>query len=260
MKPISKVLIVDDDPAHRKIIGWSLQQVMPDTDICMAATGAESLRAISGNFDFCLMDYNLGDFKAPELIPEILARRPECPIIVLSASDRQDVVIQSIRSGSVDFINKCEAVVPAKLRQCIERVLHVAVTKQLDRRKVERRIEELEHSAATDPLTGLSNRRAVESVTLKSNGVAFDRRGRTTAILLDLDHFKQVNDRYGHRAGDTVLRNVGNMLRELSSASDVVSRWGGRRIPHFARRLPLGIRSQLGRVGKKYHQRDAGRY
>jgi diguanylate cyclase (GGDEF)-like protein len=85
----------------------------------------------------------------------------------------------------------------------------------------------LEQAALTDPLTGLPNRRyALDRL---SQEWASSQRSRTplTCMVVDLDHFKQVNDTYGHDAGDQVLREVAVVLRKTLRATDVVCRIGG---------------------------------
>ncbi len=84
-----------------------------------------------------------------------------------------------------------------------------------------------EKMARQDPLTGLSNRRAfMELASLFRSSAG--RGGRSLMlIMMDIDHFKGINDRYGHRAGDEVLIAVGSMLKRQSRTSDIVARWGG---------------------------------
>ena len=84
-----------------------------------------------------------------------------------------------------------------------------------------------EHRAATDPLTGLPNARSVQEALIRM--VAQSTRGGSplSAIVLDLDHFKALNDRHGHQAGDDVLESVGAALRRGVRTSDFAGRWGG---------------------------------
>ncbi|HEY4779866.1 MAG TPA: diguanylate cyclase [Solirubrobacterales bacterium] len=89
------------------------------------------------------------------------------------------------------------------------------------------RMRELEREADQDPLTGLKNRRRFEE-DLKMAVARGRREGTTGAVLmLDLDHFKQVNDTHGHPAGDQLIREVADVLRERSRESDVLARLGG---------------------------------
>lgn len=79
----------------------------------------------------------------------------------------------------------------------------------------------------TDHLTGLGNRRACEEAIAREVARATRENASVVFILFDLDHFKAVNDTYGHHVGDTVLRAVAEILREASRASDLAGRWGG---------------------------------
>lgn len=89
---------------------------------------------------------------------------------------------------------------------------------------VQRRLKErLKHLAETDQLTGLSNRQAfLESAHKKLQG-----RPTSTVLMIDVDHFKSINDKYGHFVGDVALRRVGKHLTENTRSGDVVGRLGG---------------------------------
>jgi len=88
-------------------------------------------------------------------------------------------------------------------------------------------LEALEQLAATDPLTGLANRRGCEKGIAREISRAQRERRPLSCILLDIDRFKQVNDTMGHQAGDQVLRELSSMLRRSVRAYDIVARWGG---------------------------------
>jgi diguanylate cyclase (GGDEF)-like protein len=89
------------------------------------------------------------------------------------------------------------------------------------------RFEALEQLAATDPLTGLANRRGCEKRIAGEISRAERERKPLSCIMLDIDRFKQVNDTLGHQAGDQVLRELSTMLRQSVRAYDIVARWGG---------------------------------
>lgn len=93
--------------------------------------------------------------------------------------------------------------------------------------RLQRRIFELEQLSTTDPLTRLSNRRHFDEMVLRE--LAFSERDHSplTLLLLDVDHFKLINDRFGHAVGDTVLRDTATRLRAAARATDTVFRWGG---------------------------------
>jgi diguanylate cyclase (GGDEF)-like protein len=111
------------------------------------------------------------------------------------------------------------------------------MAEQLQAREGELReaLEAVRTEAVTDVLTGLYNRRYFMDVLMREVLAARRTRRVSSVILLDLDHFKNVNDKWGHDAGDRVLENVGEMLRACVRGSDVAARYGGE---EFALLLP----------------------
>ena len=93
-----------------------------------------------------------------------------------------------------------------------------------DRAKIERHFE---YNATHDPLTGLLNRRGGEGKFAKQLELAKESDSIFIMLLLDLNEFKQVNDKFGHEAGDIVLKEVASRLRSVLRADDIVVRWGG---------------------------------
>ncbi|MFT0862304.1 diguanylate cyclase [Ancylobacter sp. G4_0304] len=94
-------------------------------------------------------------------------------------------------------------------------------------RRLGQDLNELQQLAVTDPLTGLLNRRGFAPFGADAIGY-FRRKGTpTTAVMLDIDHFKQINDTYGHIAGDAVLRSLGTILARLIRETDKAARFGG---------------------------------
>ncbi len=89
---------------------------------------------------------------------------------------------------------------------------------------------ELHAQASTDPLTRLSNRRELRERLPREMIRAQHRSGKVAALMIDLDLFKNINDTYGHNAGDLVLREVGQLLRAGIRASDIACRYGGEEI------------------------------
>ncbi len=111
-----------------------------------------------------------------------------------------------------------------------------------DRKLLEARLED---AALTDPLTGLRNRRHFEIALKEAEKRHAAADSPYSLMVIDIDHFKQLNDRHGHDAGDDVLRRVADTLRLRSRQSDCVARWGGE---EFALLLPatgLGLAAAL---------------
>src|SRR5262249_31101854 len=88
-------------------------------------------------------------------------------------------------------------------------------------------VEQLQSAATTDPLTGLSNRRAMEERLAAELSRTQRHQIKTSVVMLDVDRFKQVNDTMGHSAGDRVLAELGRILRQHCRSLDAVGRMGG---------------------------------
>lgn len=107
------------------------------------------------------------------------------------------------------------------------------------------RSETLEHAALTDGLTGMNNRRYSDDA-LKEYLAEFERIGRPIGlVILDLDHFKSVNDTHGHDTGDEVLRAVSKCLRDFTRYHDVAARLGGEEFAVVAPNLDLEMLNKL---------------
>lgn len=93
--------------------------------------------------------------------------------------------------------------------------------------KVDRTVQELEESAVTDQLTNLPNRRYLMDEGTRLVDIAIRAKQPCTVFMMDIDHFKDVNDTYGHVVGDTILRQMADTFRESVRSSDIVARYGG---------------------------------
>ena len=120
-----------------------------------------------------------------------------------------------------------------------------------ERFQMDSRAENLQKQATTDPLTGMHNRRYFEEA-LKGYLGEFNKIGATLGLLiLDLDHFKSVNDNYGHDVGDVVLKEVALRMRAICREHDMVARLGGE---EFALITPYANRDQLLGVAERYRE------
>lgn len=152
------------------------------------------------------------------------------PILLVVAGADAASRAAGIRDGADDCIS-CP-VEPAELLARVERLLRIRATH--DRLVSEK--AELEYLSCTDGLTHLHNRRSLIGRLREEFRRALRHRTDLAVVMLDLDHFKQINDRYGHFVGDEVLREVADVLRSTVRESDTVGRFGGE---EFVLVLPL---------------------
>ncbi len=235
-----KVLLAEDDPAHQELLECALTSQRPCVDVRVVATGAEFKKAVRNQqFDCVIIDYQLPDVTADELLNAVSRDLHGTPALVVSSNEAQHVAVASSRSGCVDFVPKAEALQGHVLWDRVREATRKAQSRATEQQKIERRQKELAHLADTDQLTGLPNRRYLDHQ-LASNAYERDRRREMSCIMMDIDHFKEVNDIHGHVAGDMVLREVAELVGKGLSGGDVAIRWGGEEFVVFQSSTNLG--------------------
>lgn len=223
-----RMLLIEDDLDHQLLLKRAICDDRPDVMLEVAGSAEEALEKIHGHtFDCIIMDYSLGDCTASELLPQVRAVLPQCPTIVISSSGLQQVVVDSIRCGGVDFIHKDDAVDSARLWERLSAALQAREKASQERRVRARRERKLIKLAQVDPLTGLFNRRTIDRFLDGGGRKRLDRRGKCVTAVIDLDHFKQINDIHGHEWGDRVLVRTADKLRPAAGPLGLAARWGG---------------------------------
>ena len=222
-----RILLAEDDPAHQELLRRALTAHRSCADVQVVATGAEFEQAVRDQrFDCVIVDHQLPDATADQLLQAVRRDLRGTPVLVVSSNETQQVAVSSIRSGSVDFVPKSVALRGRGLWDRVRVAIREAHGRATEHQKIERRQKELSHLANTDSLTGLLNRRYLDHQ-LQSNAYQRDRRCEMSCIMMDIDHFKQINDARGHAAGDRVLQGVAGQLRQSLSGGDAAMRWGG---------------------------------
>jgi diguanylate cyclase (GGDEF)-like protein len=210
-----QVLIIDDQKTNLKILGDILRQ---DVDVTLAQSGEQGLRkAIEYQPDLILLDVLMPDIDGFELIKSLKhhAQTSSIPVIFITALSDTNHEEQGLRLGACDYIYKPfhATIVQARVR------LHLQLARQ---RKL------LEQLAHIDPLTGIANRRKYNLVLEQLWRTAIRQRSHLSLVMLDIDHFKEFNDHYGHAAGDKVLHQVATTLKQtLRRPNDFIARYGG---------------------------------
>ena len=212
-----RVLVVDDSNTIRQALCSHLKERGIETDT--ARNGNEALdKLVPGHgFDVVITDLKMPGLLDGERLLDTLrhdAALSDIPVIVVSAFNDKDKQLHNLSHGAAAFFGK----------PWDPDLLAVTVKYHAGRNK---RLEGIAYDSRTDPLTGLGNRRAGVERLQEEISTCQRHRRLLSVVLLDIDHFKRVNDTYGHPGGDDVLRHVARELRAVSRASDVVARWGG---------------------------------
>lgn len=230
--PPCVVLCVDDDPVSLAILKRHLESLSSDmaiVDVRTASSIAEATESLAANStDLVVSDYHLGDGTAMDLLPVATKEDEILPVIVISGVGDEDVVADVLRAGASDYIPKGSLSVE-KLGAALKRSLERAAIAS-DLRRSQARMHAL---AFTDELTKLYNRRFLEESMARELQRLNRHPGALAFCLLDLDHFKRLNDAYGHAAGDQALRDVGEILRNSIRRTDLAARYGGEEFAVF---------------------------
>jgi diguanylate cyclase (GGDEF)-like protein len=208
------VLVAEDDPDIRGLIAHRLRGA--GCDVVTAHDGISALAlARSAEPDLLLLDVTMPGLDGFAVCREVQNQGPLAPVVIfLTAHGNTFSRVTGLEAGAVDYVVK-----PFEGAELLARVRAALRTKALQ--------DQLAAEAATDPLTGLLNRRQLDLRLAETVALAH-RHGRpVSALLIDLDHFKRVNDCYGHLAGDQVLRDVSARVRGTCRISDLIARYGG---------------------------------
>jgi diguanylate cyclase (GGDEF)-like protein len=218
----ARVVVVEDDPNYREVLASALAR--GGYEVQSAADGAAGLVLIRKSLpDAVLLDWVLPILDGGALTRAIKSDPALSRVFVIIASARGEgpMRAEGIEIGADDYLVK-----PVDIGELLAR-LHSGLTLRRLQAELEEKNRELARLAATDPLTGLPNRRSFDA-NLERQAVGARRYDDALSlVLLDIDEFKAVNDRFGHDIGDEVLREVGRRLREACRAGDMVARIGG---------------------------------
>ncbi len=217
MKPSLRLLLVDDERLqHRLVAQMLLRFTALQFELEVAATHREGLeRLLTGGYAAALLDYELPDGDGLSLLRSARAQGCRTPVIFLTANSGADLDAAALEAGAEDYLEKA-SLSPRGLERSLRYTLKLAES-----------FEQLRRQATRDPLTGLLNRREFDRLLASEL-----RRGRrfshpVSLALIDLDHFKHINDTHGHVAGDEVLRHVADVVARYARTVDFVARYGG---------------------------------
>jgi two-component system, cell cycle response regulator len=218
-----RVLIGEDDPISRRLLEVLL--VKWGFEVELAATGLEALQVLE-RIDaprLALLDWMMPGMEGTEVCRKLreLKDRAYVYVLLLSGRTQKEDLLQGLDSGADDYLTK-----PFDSQELRAR-LHVG-RRILDLQdKLIATGEELLFRATHDNLTGISNRGVILD-NLRRERARQERGGAAFAIVLaDIDHFKYVNDTYGHLAGDAVLKEIASRMVTFIRPYDLVGRYGG---------------------------------
>lgn len=210
-----RILIVDDSPHHRNMMVYELNKLGYGT--VTVANGAEAIDAVSNDrFDVVMTDIKLDDMTGLELCWHLRTQQGlrHLYLIIMIPGSMTDQYHQLVEAGADEFLRR-----PLDWKWTEARLLAASRVVAMQR--------ELERLATTDALTGaLNRRRFLERGTEEYNrSRRYDR--PLSVMMLDIDHFKRVNDTYGHATGDEAIRMTVRACKSSLRNCDIIGRLGG---------------------------------
>lgn len=235
----SRILVVDDERSNINVLGTILSERY---DVSIALNGARALQLAVTNPqpDMILLDIQMPAMDGYEVCRRLKAA-PETqniPVIFITVMTTEEDECRGLELGAVDYITKPfrPSIVLARIK------VHLELKKKRDL---------LERLSTQDVLTGLANRRRFQDYLGHEWRRSVRAETALSLILLDIDHFKQFNDHYGHLLGDDCLRQVAQaIVGRLKRATDLVARYGGE---EFVCVLPDTSLEGAIKVAKKLH-------
>jgi diguanylate cyclase (GGDEF)-like protein len=231
-----RILAVDDDPVSLRLLEHHL--IRDGHAVVKASNGQEALEiAMRGEPQMVVTDWNMPEMDGLELCKALRSTSNGRAkyILLLTGREEEDRVVEAFDAGANDYVVKPfnPRILLARVRAG-QRMIEMREENELARRERERQMAEmavlnrkLKAAAMTDVLTRLANRRY--AMRRLDQEVANARRAGTpmSVIMIDIDHFKAVNDSHGHDMGDQVLRETASVLKQETRKGDVVCRHGG---------------------------------
>ena len=216
-----KVMVIDDRPSSYERIVKFLAE---DHKVTLVSDPREALfRAVDEDFDAIVISMTLEDFDALRLCSQLrsLERTRILPLVVISEIEHDDRVIRALDMGVNDFVRR-----PID-RQELKARMRTQVRRKRFNVRLRDSVQQTIEMAVTDGLTGLNNRRYLDS---HLPGMIDKARGRDkplALIICDIDHFKNVNDSHGHDVGDEVIREFARRIKKNIRGIDLACRFGG---------------------------------
>jgi diguanylate cyclase (GGDEF)-like protein len=220
----ASVLIIDDSVTVREQIIRTLESFNLFTRYFEAEDGLEGFKKLLTNpVDIILCDLEMPRMDGFKFL-SMLKGRPDfedVPVIILTGRNDKERKVKGLEQGASDYITK-----PFDHEELVARVkVHLKIKKLQD--ELKRSNEKLLELSNTDHLTGLFNRRYMMEALDKEVQRSIRKGGTLSLIILDIDHFKRVNDDYGHQQGDAVLQKVALLLQKELRTYDCAARYGG---------------------------------
>lgn len=223
------ILVVEDSMTQAEAVKAFLEQ--NGYEVIRVEDGKSAIReAVSGSVDLILLDLLLPDMSGVEVCRWLKLNRTTrmIPILMLTSEGEVEDKVSGLEAGAEDYLPK-----PYSEMELNARIFSLLRTKALQdelaetNAKLQELLANVEMLARTDPLTKLYNRRHIQEYVDKELKASQRYGSPFSLLMIDIDRFKNINDEFGHQAGDSVLVEISDIIRDSVREADTVGRWGG---------------------------------
>ncbi|MFN3393106.1 MAG: diguanylate cyclase, partial [Candidatus Thermochlorobacter sp.] len=219
-----KVLLIEDNVDHSFLVKSHLQaKGRYEVEVTNSGEqGIEWIRENPSRFDIVLLDYNLPDQNGLDILRRIQSISRFIPIVVITGLGSEAVAVEIMKAGAKDYVTKTGEYYKA---------LHITIDQVMEKHKFEmlnlQLQQQLEERANKDFLTGVYNRHRFTELFEHEIHSASRYKRPLSVAMIDIDKFKELNDKYGHKMGDFALVCISDLLKQQLRASDIIGRFGG---------------------------------
>ncbi|MGH2571364.1 MAG: diguanylate cyclase [bacterium] len=236
------VLLAEDEETLRLVISEVLRE--EGYEVEAVESGERALAVFrERHFPIVVTDILMGKMSGLQLLDAIKALDADTVVVIMTSHATVEATMDALRSGAYDFMRKPFDdldVITSVVNRAAERAALIVENRRLtEELKVKasalndantallRLADNLKESATRDGLTGLYNHRSFRDALIREISLAEKNRTPVSIVFMDVDHFKQFNDKHGHLAGDKVLRTIGTLTSDRVGARGLVARYGG---------------------------------
>ncbi|MEK6583060.1 MAG: diguanylate cyclase [Nitrospirota bacterium] len=225
----AKILLVEDSKVQAGLVRDFLEKT--GYEVIWAENGKSAIKtAKTMSVDIILLDLMLPDISGNEVCRwlKLNDNTRGIPIIMLTAKDAITDKVAGLEAGADDYLPK-----PYNEIELNARIYASLRTKALQdelrqkNRQLENLLKQVEIMAITDQLTGIYNRRRLVTILEKEFRRTVRYKSPLTCLMIDIDHFKRINDKFSHHTGDMVIKETAQIIAECAREIDTVARWGG---------------------------------
>lgn len=215
-----RILLIDDSPMAARIV----QRLSTQHDAQLESQPDQAIEHIvNGGLDLVMISLDMGNYDGLRLCAQIRAdeRLRQFPILILVNADDQQRLLKGIDLGVNDYLLR-----PIDANEMFARVM-TQVRRKRYADSLRFAVDSTMEMAIRDALTGVHNRRYFESHMISLHNEAINHARPLTIITFDLDHFKSINDRFGHDVGDEVIKEFAHRIQNNMRSVDLFARMGG---------------------------------